>query len=715
MPIILFLTPVLLGSLLLFLIQPMISKHMLPLFGGASGVWAVSILFFQTALLIGYLYSYAITRLRPKTQAIIQVAIITVSLLVVIYRLVAYGGILPTLNLMLSGSYSPVLQVISFLTLSIGLPYFLLSTTSILISKWHYAIYPKKSPYPLYGVSNFGSLIAIAMYPFLFEPTMSTQAQDRLWSSLFIVFSFLFTSCALVFFIKAKRSNGSRLRRKSSDFKKAGIQDMRALRKAMLWLFLAGSSSFILVSGTNFITLSVAPVPFLWLLPLGLYLISFTLSFQGHNFLSSKVYALLSIALIPFCSLLVLTLVPSLTITLILFGLFLFSSFMVCHMGIYALKPHPNQLDFFYLIIALGGALGSGIVAIIAPLIFPGLWETPISLFLTFLTSIGALNNYNSFSIGSLRHNISFNFNSGILRKLYMMAYLSVIITSVALTFLFYYQSFRNKQQGVVVLSNRNFYGVLRIRDYETPEGKLRYLLHGRITHGIQYINNANKKIPTSYYSVDSGLGLIFINYKRLYSPPIRIGVVGLGAGTIAAYGQKGDVVRFFEINPAVVELSKNYFTYIKDSPAKVEIVLGDGRIKLEEENVQKLPLYDLLVLDAFSDDAIPMHLLTNEAFTSYTKRLKPQGALLINTANSYLNLQPVIKKLARHNHFIFFIASQDNNDSNASAPSQWSILTKNKTLIKQPDLNKFIGNKNNIKDIPLWTDSYNNLLQVLR
>lgn len=713
MRIILFLTPVFLGSVLLFLIQPIISKYMLPLFGGASGVWTVSMLFFQTALLAGYLYSYAIARLRPKTQAIVHVAVISAGLIVAFYCLMTQGGILPPLSLKLPESFSPILQIISFLLISIGLPYFLLSTTSILLSKWHYALYPNKSPYPLYAVSNIGSLIAIVTYPLIFEPKMTTQTLAGLWNIIFILLSLLLVCCTLTYFINIKKGADSRFRN-PPRLKKVALYNTSSLRKVLLWLFFAGSSSFILASGTNFITLSVAPVPFLWLLPLGLYLISFSISFQGHNFFSPKAYALLSIALIPFCALLTLTLIPSLALTLILFGLFLFSSFMACHMGLYALKPHPDQLDFFYLIIALGGAVGSGTVAIIAPLIFPGLWEMPISLSLAFIICIIALNNFGSFSLKLVKKTALPSLNTGIRKNLYAMMALSIIIISLVLTLFFGHQSFRSKQTGMIVTSSRNFYGVLRVHDYETSEGKLRYLLHGRITHGIQYLNSANKKIPASYYSTNSGLGLAFKNYKKIHPSPLRIGVVGLGAGTIAAYGQKNDMIRFFEINPAVAKLSHSHFTYITDSPAAVDIVLGDGRLKLELENTNHFPPYDLLVLDAFSDDAIPMHLLTNEAFDSYIKRLKPQGALIINTANSYLNIQPVIKKLAKHHRLFLVIVSQKDN-SNVNAPSEWTILTRNKKLIEQPELNKLIANNNRVKDIPLWTDSYSNLFHVLR
>lgn len=705
-------TSIFLSSLLLFVIQPLLGKHMLPLFGGASNVWTASMLFFQTLLLFGYYYSYKISTLKPKAQAIIHIILLLLNLIFILYRLRQPGTLLLPLSFPLSQSHSPVSQILAFLALSICLPYLLLSTTSTLLSKWHYRLFPLRSPYPLYALSNLGSLLAIIAFPLFLEPLFSTQALASSWMLFFFLLCFLLTGCSLGFFYSRRKILPLRSKSSSKDSKVALPSKPSKITQAA-WLTISALSSLLLLSTTNILTQSVAPVPFLWLMPLGLYLFTFSISFQGLRLpLNPTLFAILSIILAPFCFLSTIILIPSMILIFFLFAAFLLCSFMVCHLGLFRLKPHPLHLERFYLLIALGGVLGSSVVAIVAPILFNDLWEFQMSLLLIIAMSLFAINKYKVFSFTQLHKSKP---SHGISTKLSTMAILIALTSSAALSLIFINLYSKKLQSGQTIVSIRNFYGAISVQEFETKEGKIRFLQHGKITHGTQFVDSKKQQLATSYYIPNSGFGIAFDRHRMTHKKPLRIGVTGLGVGTIAAYAKKGDTIRFFEINPDVEKLARMHFTYLKNAQANTDVVIGDGRVELTKEIIENNLRYDIVVLDAFSDDSIPMHLLNLDAFRVYIKRLNTDGTLIVNISNSYLDLRPVIKKLADRLSLSYAIIRDDGRSTSAGAPSEWAILTRNEDLF---NTNEFLSRKvdnSTIKDIPIWTDNYSNLLHVLR
>ena len=712
-----FYIPILLASTLLFLIQPLIGKHLLPLFGGTSYVWTTAMLFFQTALLLGYYYTYSLTKLRPRTQAIIHtILLFTCICFIVYFNIQKTTAILAPLEYLLPTHFPPILQAMLLLVTSIGLPYFLLSTTSTLLSKWHYALFPTKSPYPLYAISNTGSLLAIVAYPFILEPLASTKTLAQFWTLFFLLTCLLLIASSVLIFRVAKKENimltksSVKLKRKSNS---------PPDRKTYIgWLLLAAASSFTLLSTTNILTQSVAPLPFLWLLPLGIYLVTFSASFQQLRPVNSTLFALCSLILAPFCFLFTITIVPNFILTVSLFSVFLFCSFMVYHTGLYLKRPHPKHLEKFYLTIALGSALGSALVAIAAPLLLPGLWEFQISLLITLIVSLFSLNKYRFPSVAQLNTIASFDFHHGIKTKLKAMIVIVILLGSSALFLFFIRLAFQNKNAKHTLTSLRSFYGLVSVKESASKSGKIRLLLHGRINHGLQYTEPTKAQASTSYYGLESGAGVALKKYREINkqdSEKIRMGVIGLGVGTLAIYGQNRDDIRFFEINPDVEYLARKYFTYLNNSLAATDVVIGDGRLLLEAEEQKGADPYDVLVLDAFSDDAIPVHVITKEAFMVYKSRLKKNGIIVANISNSYLDLTPVIKQLAIHHEMEYAIISDDGNPTRNLAPSLWAILTTNKSFLNDSVFkDKRIPNSE-IKDLKLWTDNYSNLFNVLR
>jgi hypothetical protein len=391
---------------------------------------------------------------------------------------------------------------------------------------------------------------------------------------------------------------------------------------------------------------------------------------------------------------------------------------MVYHTGLYLKRPHPKHLEKFYLTIALGSALGSALVAIAAPLLLPGLWEFQISLLITLIVSLFSLNKYRFPSVAQLNTIASFDFHHGIKTKLKAMIVLVVLLGSGALFLFFILLSFQNKNTKHTLTALRSFYGLVSVKETSSKTGKIRLLLHGRINHGLQYTEPTKAQASTSYYGLESGAGVALKKYREINkqdSEKIRMGVIGLGVGTLAIYGQNRDDIRFFEINPDVEYLARKYFTYLNNSLAATDVVIGDGRLLLEAEEQKGADPYDVLVLDAFSDDAIPVHVITKEAFMVYKSRLKKNGIIVANISNSYLDLTPVIKQLAIHHEMEYAIISDDGNPTRNLAPSLWAILTTNKSFLNDSVFkDKRIPNSE-IKDLKLWTDNYSNLFNVLR
>jgi hypothetical protein len=670
----LFATTIFLGAFLLFLIEPLFAKLILPWFGGSAAVWATCLVFFQTALLLGYFYADATTRrLTPKRQSTVHLGLLVVSLL--------WLPIAPQIFWRAHVQVDPAWRILGLLTFSIGLPFVLLSATSPLLQMWYARRASGRSPYHLFALSNFASLLALLSFPFLVEPRLSSHQQSILWSSVYALFAIC---CSLsAWFSRSNAANTFALTQSPAATEE---KTLPAYRTKVLWLSLSACGSMMLLAVTNHLSENVAPVPLLWVLPLALYLLSFALVFAKRSFYSRWFVArLLAVALgCAGSAIYDSSITHAIQISVPLFCAALFVICFFCHGELVQRKPVVHYLTSFYLTIALGGAVGAVCVGLLAPHILSGVYELPIVLLLAAILGSVVL------------------WQEGWLARIFWLgvsgAMCAVLVWNV-----------RTTREDTVAMM-RNFYGALRIQDFKVGRAvPYRSLVHGTIQHGAQYLTFPENRNPTTYYGRKSGVGLAL---RFCCDGPKRVGVIGLGAGTLAAYGKPGDSFRFYEINPQVIEVANGWFTFLKQSPAKSEVILGDARLSLENEPSQH---FDVLAVDAFSGDAIPVHLITKEAFAVYFRQLKPDGILAVHTSNTYLNLAPVVKLLAEDAGYTTrFIASEEDPLMMISS-ADWVVVTRNQRFLNVPET--FVGNQ--AIDIParlrLWTDDYNNLFEILR
>lgn len=698
-----FSSAIFLGAFLLFQIQPIISKYILPWFGGASAVWTTAMLFFQTLLLLGYFYVFLISKLSLKKQITLHTALLIVAISSIIYPLYNYQTpILPNINSKLTG-ISPVIQILIVLFTSIGLTYFILSTTSILLQKWFAFTRPGKSPYIFYSLSNTASLLALISYPFLIEPSIQLKMQGLIWSAGFIIYSSFLLICCLQIFISISKSKQKSLKTKNIPLNKSQIRK----NILSLWILLPAISSLMLLITTNLLTQSVAPVPFLWLLPLTIYLVSFIICFSGKKWYFRNLYAYVSLIAGYLSLTFIFINIPSLVIGIIIYGLLLLSICMLCHGELYDLRPKSEHLDIYYLFIALGSGISAIFVGLIAPLFFKGIWETYIGFYLTFLLTIWVFIHYkNSVFYKYLRR------LAGSDKELYIVSLIiyPVVIIATAIIFNILFES-----NPFTVKTWRNFYGVLSVKQKTSNNTPMISLQYGNVVHGIQLLGKLQQE-PTSYYTKKSGVVLAILNHPK-YKKNINIGIIGLGTGTLAAYGKKGDTITFYEINPLVYEVAKTEFTYLKNSKAKINVIMGDGRLSLEKEIKRDQKRYDLLIIDAFSDDSIPLHLLTKESFAIYLKRITPdRGVLIIHTSNQYIDIKPVIVQAAKYYKLNYAFIFNKKSHFPGSYASEWALLSYDKNFLEIPAIAQAkYADSQKYKKITLWSDNYSNLFQVLK
>lgn len=650
-----------LSAFLLFLIQPIFAKLILPWFGGSSAVWTTCLVFFQTALLAGYLYAHLLTRShKGGLEAWVHAALLAAALLLL--------PVIPGDRWKPSGAGDPAWQILAMLTVVLGLPYFLLSATSPLLQKW--LARDGSQPYRLFALSNAGALLALAAYPVVIEPRIPTRTQDLWWSWGFGVFAAL---CAGAAWLGGPRSE-------------APVEDSVEPRQGSLpWLLLAAAGSMMLVSTTNQLTQNVAAVPFLWILPLAVYLLSFIICFESPRWYQRGFFLrLLAVALGSLAyALYDVDFSVAIGVAIPLFTVGLFIVCMFCHGELSRRRPGAAQLTSYYLMIALGGAVGAILAGLVAPHVFTGIHEFPVSLVLVALLALWA------------------NWPEGMTpRLLWLTVAAAMLVALIA--------EMHSYRKDAVVMT-RSFYGSLRVVESIRGGANTRTLYHGIIQHGAQYLDPAKRAEPTTYFGPETGAGLVL---RFCCEGPKRVGIIGLGAGTLAAYGKPGDVYQFFEINPQVIELAKSHFTFLSDSKASVDIVIGDARLSLEKETG---PPYDVFLADAFSGDAIPVHLLTTEAFDLYLKHLKPAGVLGIHVSNQYLDLAPVVAQLASVHGLIARQVWTARDDAHLYSQAEWVLMTRDPSFFARPE---FAGAAKAIEPRPglrLWTDDYNNLVQVFR
>ena len=595
-----------LSAFLLFQVQPLIGKMILPWFGGSAAVWTTCMLFFQLVLLLGYFYSHWVVRyLTPSRQSMVHGALLLISLLLI--------PISPSLGWKPLGDENPTLRILGLLTVSIGLPYFVLSTTGPLLQAWFARERSGLVPYRLFALSNFGSMLALLAYPVAVEPVFPTLWQSYLWSGLFLCFV---VACGLLAWRGRK---GEALVFASHDGGAAPTW-----RNKLLWAALAACPSILMVADTSFLTTNIAPIPMIWVAPLALYLLSFILSYERRGwyrrtvFLPLFVVGLSALAYLPTMGLNELSIYVSMAINLSAF----FVACMVCHGELSHLQPHPSHLTGYYLMLSVGGVVGGFFVGVIAPYWFNSNYELSIGILLAGLVAALAVLPDMKYSRPAWRR-------------------LTLVFAAVFLLALAWIRidDHLYDTQGAEVTA-RNFYGTLQV--FNNSERGSRTMLHGQITHGRQFTAPDKLDLPTTYYSPDGGVGKAL--QVKAEQGPLRVGVIGLGVGTLVAYGRKGDYFRLYEIDPLVVAIAYDNFSFLSRTPAATEIVLGDARLQLEREPDQK---FDVLVVDAFSGDSVPIHLLTLEAFAQYFRHLNSDGVLAVHITNRFLDLRPVVKTAA--------------------------------------------------------------------
>lgn len=684
---------ILVSSFLLFLVQPLISKYILPWFGGGTAVWTTAMMFFQLVLLGGYLYAHWLGGRRSSTQVRVHSGVMLVAGGWILVTALAWGvPLLAGASFRPGSADAPMWDVLLILLVSVGVPYFLLSTTSTLVQFWFGRLTTRGQPYRFYILSNAASLAALLSYPLLVEPNLTLHSQALFWSTGFFIFLLLL---GLVLHHVARNAPDS------GDRVDPAVQEdipspPPGARTRILWVFLATCASMVLLSGTNELTQDLASVPFLWVLPLSLYLLSFMVAFSDRYRIPKGVLIILTLASIGFAMWAqVMAGVLDTVVQIVVNAAVVFFACLLCHREVYERRPAPRFLTSFYLMISIGGALGGVLVNLVAPVLFEGYWEYQVGLALIAMSSVFILYQNRQAWSWKLRVPISV---------------VGLAATVLLLIFPLYIRA------GSLWME-RNFYGVIRVRQGVIDGVDSRRMMHGTTMHGLQALDEAYRMAPTTYYTAPSGIGLAFRSFEqRPQVKPLRVGVVGLGIGSLAVYGNAGDVFRFYELDPAVIRLAQNerYFTYLRDTPAKVEIIPGDARLALERELASGSQQYDLLVVDAFSGDSIPVHLLTREAFEVYLAHINPQGMLAVHISNKHVNLEPVldqtIKALGVQGRFF---------SSDGARPlgnlSWWVLIAPKETLAGEPALLAASRDLNGSDRVRLWRDDFSNLFQVLR
>ncbi|MBJ6764413.1 fused MFS/spermidine synthase [Myxococcaceae bacterium JPH2] len=652
------------SAFLLFGVQPLAGRYALPWYGGTSSVWTACMLFFQVALLAGYAYAHAVSsRLPSRAQAKLHLGVLALAVAGLVARALITGSPLaPGPEWRPQPDGVPVLRLVAMLAVTLGPPFFVLSTTGPLLQSWFARAHPGRSPYGLYALSNAGSLLALLGYPLLVEPWVARGTQTWGWSAGFVAFTLACAACAL---------DVARRHESPSEPTTATTPESDAPRPGLLrtlgWLGLSACASVLLLATTNQLSQDVAAGPVLWVLPLAVYLLTFILAFAREALYARGVYAVLLIIGVAMMAV-AQTSGPGFGLLprILCYAGTLFAGAMVCHGELYRLRPAPRHLGAFYLWVSLGGVLGSLFVSLWAPAFFRAYWEYPLSLAACCAVALG----------GRMRQPAT---ESRPARAWRVVGGALLVLLPLNLTLIGMGEYRR------MSLSTRNFFGVVQVLEQGQGQPDVhRYTLrHGAIAHGWQFIQEDKRREPTAYYTRETGLGLAIAEQRRRreaqgLSPGLRVGVLGLGVGTSAALMSSADRLRFYEINPVIIALAKGehgFFHYLSDTQARVDVVEGDARISLEQELERGEPQsFDVLALDVFSSDAIPIHLLTEEAMALYLRHLAPHGVMALHISNQYLDLVPVTLAHARafglHATHVF-------NESTSDAPSsRWMVLS---------------------------------------
>jgi len=665
-------TTIFLGAFLLFLVEPMAAKQLLPVLGGSSAVWLTCLVFFQTTLLLGYLYAHWITRCQATTwrRHVYLVTLAAGVLLLIAQRIHPAEAA--------HGSGHPVTTIFTTLATTIGLPFLLLSATSPLLQVWFQRAKGGAIPFRLFALSNFGSLLALIAYPFVVEPNITLKLQRTLWSLGFILYAAL---CAVL----ERQLPGPPT---TFPTEEAPPVPGASTKAKWLWFLLPMAAAMQLSAVTSHLTVNIAAIPLLWMLPLAIYLLTFILAFEFPMMYRRGIVVRLLVVMLASLGYAISKTDVSLPIGIaILFFLAeCFLAGLFCHSEAYALRPErPTETTLFYLLIAAGGAAGTFFIGIASPMIFSANYDLAISFFVTAALAIAV------------------TWSDGWPQRL--------LWSTAAALLLFFAIMLRTAYAREAIVEVRNFYGTLRVKQMTGPHGGTeRMLLNGTIQHGTQLFAPGLTRTPTTYYADDSGIGLAL--HHCCDAHPRNIAVIGLGTGTIATYGTANDRIRFYEINPLVRPIAQNLFTYLRDSPAQISFADGDARTSLTREEPQN---FNVIAVDAFSGDAIPLHLLTIEAITLYKKHLAPDGILAFHVSNQYLNLAPEIGLLASAADMQARLIESQPDDALGAYRATWILLSSSPTFFDQPEAEAAATIVPSDSRLRVWTDDYSSILPILQ
>lgn len=716
---------------LMFVLQPLFGKILLPLLGGSPAVWNTCMVFYQSVLFLGYLYAhYLSTRYSQHRQILIHTAVILISFLALPLAL-PENTVPPTES-------NPTFWLLWTLFLAIGLPFFVVSTTAPLIQKWfaHVGHHTSHDPYYLYAASNTGSLIALLSYPFLLEPNIGLANQKSYWGVGYLLLCLLIAGCAFALWKNRQATE------QPEDADAAADDNNLGLATKLHWLALAFVPSSLLLGLTNFISTDIASVPLLWIIPLTLYLLSFVIVFSKWNdkihplmvklqplfLLPFIAYAFINPADLPYWAYLILHLIA------------FFFAVMVCHGELAKLRPHTRHLTTFYLIMSFAGMLGGMFNTFVAPFVFNAVYEYPIMIVAALL----------------LRPGLKPSLNTGLALQVIAPALLviaglvlhaavadllqyfdAIVISLIGLTLLTFL--LRTRPVGFALMTGaiiflalgvhglsshtlyqeRTFFGVLAVRDavLTDEQGKPEHyheLFHGTTKHGAQRLAANLSQIPLTYYSRPGPMGQLFKEYDNS-DQAWNIGVVGLGAGALACYAKDQQNWTLYEIDPLVVDIASNpaYFTYLSQCARNAVMRVGDARLSLEKEPDQH---FDLLIMDAFSSDSVPTHLLTKEALELYFKKLKPGGILAFHMTNRHLSLKKVLSINAEALHLAALIQEfKPQQDIPLVVATDWVVMAKQAETLEPLRLSR-LGNWQKMPlyfDMKPWTDDFTNIVSI--
>jgi hypothetical protein len=712
------------GSSLLFLVQPMFAKMLLPRLGGSSSVWNTCVLFFQTVLLLGYVYAHVSTKwLGVRRQALVHMGVLLLPFVVLP---LSAGSAEP------SSSDSPVLWLLATMAVTVGLPFFVVSTTAPLLQRW-FATFPVPSardPYFLYSASNLGSMLALVGYPFLLEPAIGVRSQTMIWTAGYAVLVLLAAGCAWMVRECSGRVDALSSETRAADAAAAAVPVSGTER--LQWIALSFVPSSLMLGVTTHVSSDIAAVPLMWVLPLAMYLLTFVLAFSQREIVPRQLLIRLLPQLVLVCLLTVLIGAQSgwfIPLHLLTF----FCAALLCHRELASRRPHVAHLTEFYIWMSLGGMFGGIFNTLVAPQVFATILEYPLILAVAALLRPAPATRKKpeplpvviavaAIVLGCGGYLILGNppiEMTGMLLAVMVGLSLPIVFARrarafgiVAMAFVVVIALGRPSSAGRLLFVGRSFFGMHKV--IEGPDGTYRLLQHGSTVHGRQQLTGESDCQPTSYYVPQSPIGQLFGSRTDRID---AVGIIGLGSGGLACYAQAGERWTFYEIDPLVEAIAKNpaYFTQLKKSKGQIEVVLGDGRITLEGAAPGA---YNLLILDAFSSDAIPLHLLTREALHLYLSRLAPDGVIALHISNRYLNLEPMLGALVRQEglHALAFLDNDIPPEDAAKGRlgSHWVMIARDPGPLarlqgtsgwRPPSVNAHVKP---------WTDDYSNILSVL-